>query len=65
MIKVEMTTIQASALLQIMDSAVRATGLNAADTLAVIQPVLAQLINDYRVAAEAEQAAAEAAPAKK
>ncbi len=64
MIKVEMTTMQASALLQIMDSAVRATGLNAADTLTVIQPVLAQLIEDYRVAVEADQAAA-GAPAKK
>jgi hypothetical protein len=64
MIKVEMTTIQASALLQIMDSAGRATGLNAADTLAVIQPVLVQLINDYRVAVEAEQANEAVAPKK-
>lgn len=58
MIKTEMTTIQTSALLQILDSAVRATGLNSAEHLAIIQPVLAQLIEDYKVAVEAEQAAA-------
>ena len=62
MIKVEMTTAQASAFLQILDSAVRATGLNSAETLVIVQPVLAQLINDYRIAMEAEQAEEPSAP---
>lgn len=56
MIKTEMTTVQVSALLQILDNAVRATGLNSADQLVVIQPVLASIMADYRVAIEAEQA---------
>jgi hypothetical protein len=66
MIKLEMTTIQASAFLQILDSAVRANGLNAAETLVIVQPVVAQLITDYRLAVETEQLAAQApaAPAK-
>lgn len=63
MIKVEMTTTQASAFLQILDSAVRATGLNAAETLVIVQPLIAKLINDYRLAMEAEQVD-QAAPAK-
>lgn len=59
MIKTEMTTLQASAFLQILDNAVRATGLNSAEPLAVIQPVLTQLMIDYKEALEAEQAAAQ------
>lgn len=59
MIRTEMTLMQASAFLQIIDNSVRATGLGSAEALAVVQPVLAKLMNDYKEGVEAEQAAAQ------
>lgn len=56
MINLELNTLQASAILQLLDAGIRSSGLNSAEHVAISTPVIQNMVVQYREAVAKEQA---------